>query len=782
MQIPDWDRLDERVRHVLGWAVASEPAGRIGSRGLLIGILRADLPDNEPDQLLRHFAVTRAALYRCLQDVRPTPAIRPDAPEPSTLSDYPRLTPNAQRVIEKADDLSSGRVIDVRHLFGGILEMPQSTAYEGLKKVVEGEAVFDRVAKTYPEYVGTPGESYAVFLRRRCAFTGRGAGAAADRSTEDQLGFEHYVAAFAELIQSRSTAPPLTIGIYGAWGTGKSFLLGAIVERIKNSQKGRSTRTRVAWKKRRRGDHPHDLPPMVQIVEFNAWEYSASKVIWPGLVRRIMTELDRARPFYVRGWRRLRRNLLRQLRVERASIIGGTAVLAGAAVIASQQKKFDTQVLLAGIATLGVGGLVKLAFDTLADPLGQWFGALFEDRRYGSPIGYMAEIREDLDRLQKRLHGDRVLVIIDDLDRCEPDKAVEVLQAVNLLLGFDTFIVCLGIDARVVTQAINLHYRDLLAGAGTSGYEYLDKIVQIPFLIPKPTPKDIETFLDRQLPRVEKSIERKRSRRDRVVRAVLRRVGRAPTPPRAAPSVGAPPPGEPDGQDARDAEQTEVDRAPTGRFTDRELQAFTKLTPFLRPNPRHLKRLVNVYGLVRSLDAAQSPPILAGRPAGTVRWLTIAAQWPYAASRMLRRFVELDDELGERTEGPDVVVAGRDPLLHLYDEVKSRLTKQQRRRYDGDEDDTDLVKLLESGQGEISWTDLKALRAYTVNFNPAVEEDFDDQQPSARSDGTSGANREASPVLAVAKPVPPPPSKRGVWRAGDQKGTQPWTRRTSWTD
>ena len=91
---------------------------------------------------------------------------------------------------------------------------------------------------------------------------------------------------------------------------------------------------------------------------------------------------------------------------------------------------------------------------------------LFEDRGYGALIGYMEEIKHDLEDLQKNLKGDRILVVIDDLDRCEPDKAVEVLQAINLLLTFESFIVCLGIDARVITRAIERHYEDLLAESG----------------------------------------------------------------------------------------------------------------------------------------------------------------------------------------------------------------------------------------------------------------------------------------------------------------------------
>src|SRR5262249_59712508 len=122
-----------------------------------------------------------------------------------------------------------------------------------------------------------------------------------------------------------------------------------------------------------------------------------------------------------------------------------------------------------------------------------------EETDYGKQIGHMAEIRNDLELLESILREEngRMVVVIDDLDRCEPEKAVEMLQAINLLLNFESFIVVMGIDARIVTRAIEKHYRDLLGPAGASGYEYLDKIVKIPFRIPESEPTTNKDLLPR---------------------------------------------------------------------------------------------------------------------------------------------------------------------------------------------------------------------------------------------------------------------------------------------
>ena len=81
----------------------------------------------------------------------------------------------------------------------------------------------------------------------------------------------------------------------------------------------------------------------------------------------------------------------------------------------------------------------------------------------------------------------RIVLYIDDLDRCQPEKVVEVLQAVHLLLSFRLFIVFVAVDVRWVSRALNETYPSLLgrsAGAGSaSAHDYLEKIFQVPYWV-----------------------------------------------------------------------------------------------------------------------------------------------------------------------------------------------------------------------------------------------------------------------------------------------------------
>jgi hypothetical protein len=476
------------------------------------------------------------------------------------------------------------------------------------------------------------------------------------------------VTAFARLIEAPNTKPPLTIGIFGAWGSGKSFLLRGIESTLQARQVARA---RTAATDGTGTTSATDVVPVVHCVTFNAWEYNATERVWPGLVRKVMDalELELGRGTLARM--HLSANVSRVLsRHRRKIIVYGIAI--GLAIMATfLGARVSPQFLIGAFATLGVTGLIQIIREVAKDPVGKWLTALLDEPDYGRQIGYMQEIRDDLSLLDQKLSGrGRVLILIDDLDRCEPDKAVEVLQAINLLLNFGSFIVCVGVDARVTTRAIEKHYKDVLGPDGTMGYEYLDKIIQIPFSIPAPTKEDIERFLEAQL---------------------------APAEPIPVAEAAALP----------------ADDAASVAFTPDEESAFRELAPFVRRNPRHIKRLINVYRLVRSLAISRNEDRLISAPRATLAWLLLCAQWPYTAQAMLELCQQLgvDDDSSDRNGQAYA-------MSTLFEQVKLKLSPEAQRRFDGDP--AMLERLIALVDYSITWGDLKLLGRYTINFNPAV--------------------------------------------------------------
>ena len=89
---------------------------------------------------------------------------------------------------------------------------------------------------------------------------------------------------------------------------------------------------------------------------------------------------------------------------------------------------------------------------------------------------------------------ERIILYIDDLDRCPADKVIEVLQAVHLLLAFKLFVVVVGVDHRWLRRSLKRHYGTLLDEPN----DYLEKIFQIPFAV-KPMAPNIYQQLVNEL-------------------------------------------------------------------------------------------------------------------------------------------------------------------------------------------------------------------------------------------------------------------------------------------
>lgn len=203
----------------------------------------------------------------------------------------------------------------------------------------------------------------------------------------------------------------------------------------------------------------------------------------------------------------------------------------------------------------------------------------------------------------------RIILYIDDLDRCPPETVVQVLQAVHLLLSFPLFTVVVAVDARWVSRALREQFPklltetgvfsgngDLRAGAGASSHDYLEKIFQIPYWVrpidPEGATKYVNSLLERDVRRV----------------AIITGVGEvAPeTSARNATEPGATP--ESQATSTEPAPATEHPRYPSDEkreaasleLTRWEADVLEQFAPLVSATPRRLIRFVNVYRLIKT--------------------------------------------------------------------------------------------------------------------------------------------------------------------------------------
>lgn len=90
----------------------------------------------------------------------------------------------------------------------------------------------------------------------------------------------------------------------------------------------------------------------------------------------------------------------------------------------------------------------------------------------------------------------RLVFFIDDLDRCLPEEALKVLEALKLYLNLEGCVYFLGVDREALEHCIKHRYQDLQL----SGVDYLDKMVQLPFYLPLIDPEQMGGFVDELLP------------------------------------------------------------------------------------------------------------------------------------------------------------------------------------------------------------------------------------------------------------------------------------------
>lgn len=137
--------------------------------------------------------------------------------------------------------------------------------------------------------------------------------------------------------------------------------------------------------------------------------------------------------------------------------------------------------------------------------LGRLLDEIGDAGRYDNYRGLVGTIHHDLRRLSDVLAAatadepqlQRIVLYIDDLDRCSPKRVLEVLQAVNLLLTVDLFMIVVAVDPRWLVKSLKEFHGETLSTT-MRPLDYLDKIFHIPFAL-RPMSHDLAADYMRHL-------------------------------------------------------------------------------------------------------------------------------------------------------------------------------------------------------------------------------------------------------------------------------------------
>ena len=314
---------------------------------------------------------------------------------------------------------------------------------------------------------------------------------AADR---DLLEFKPYTDTLLDIIRDPKTEGPLVIGLFGSWGSGKTSLMRFVEQDLVKPAQASTPKFRAVW--------------------FDAWKYEKEEALWRALLLRVVDELrsrdaagqdTTAKPLRD-DLERLEQRLYRDVEWEEK---GGLKIdwpqAAKSAVKGAIQLslgfipgvKMLEEALKAASGELGKG-----------EQLGDLVGAFRRDvvEHHQAQLRSIEQFQAEFGQLVEThvfKKSQRLVVFVDDLDRCLPEKAIEVLEAIKLFLDVRGCVFLLGLDPDVVTRGIKVKYRDFALEGGADrekripidGAAYLEKIIQLPFRLPKIEPGAMKPFI-----------------------------------------------------------------------------------------------------------------------------------------------------------------------------------------------------------------------------------------------------------------------------------------------
>jgi hypothetical protein len=297
-----YESLTSSSQDALAWASAAavsrgfEGAARapIEPPDLFVGVLLAHPgEDGEARRLLLHFGLTARdvmpATYPVLSQERLATVARR-----IVRGTEPPIEPESAQIIERAVSLRDSRNVHVRYLLAALLDTTNQVA-QGFTRSVALIGVDPRgVMRSILAWLERPdvrdlqmyeaGRSLGDMLMEEHPLRPVNVPTySADRAevADDLVGIRGEIDAFAYLLASRALVPPLAVGLFGDWGSGKSFFMSAVEQRVAS----------IAEQVDAANQHESPFWHNVRQIRFNAWEYIQG-TLWASLIDHIFTKLE----------------------------------------------------------------------------------------------------------------------------------------------------------------------------------------------------------------------------------------------------------------------------------------------------------------------------------------------------------------------------------------------------------------------------------------------------------------------------------------------------------
>ncbi len=278
----------------------------------------------------------------------------------------------------------------------------------------------------------------------------------ADNETKvDLLNNEAIAKTIINLLTERPDRP-VTIGVHGDWGAGKS----SILEMIDAALDGRDD---------------------VLCLKFNGWRFQGFEDAKIAFIEGIVTGLIEKRSLATKAGDAVK-DILKRIDWLKVARHGGGLAMTAMTGIPMPDQINAVIGMIKGIAA----DPTKLATKENYDKAIERAEGLLKDGESKNVPKEIAEFRRAFDELLDKSGVKQLIVLIDDLDRCLPETAIETLEAVRLFLFTDRTAFIVAADEAMIEYAVRKHFPELPDTTGPRDYarNYLEKLIQVPFRIP----------------------------------------------------------------------------------------------------------------------------------------------------------------------------------------------------------------------------------------------------------------------------------------------------------
>lgn len=307
-----------------------------------------------------------------------------------------------------------------------------------------------------------------------------------NETSEDLLGFKVHANLLIDVVKDDSVLP-ISIGVFGDWGSGKSSILQIIKDKFEETDKS-----------------DNFIENETLCIYFNGWTFEGYDDAKAALLNAILKELE--------DNKKLAEDVKEVVKEKAKKLWKSIDWMRGAGMVLRN-------VALPAVSAYFTGGLnlIPFAYQKLSewgadspeklieklqsDDGKEFFKSLIKENEKvdeKDKTNAVAEFRKDFIELLEVTKFKRLVVIIDDLDRCTPERIIENLEAVKLFLNVQKTAFIIGADPRIVKHAIEHKYKSNSQIEEDNSRiidDYLEKLIQLPYSLPKLSEPEVETYI-----------------------------------------------------------------------------------------------------------------------------------------------------------------------------------------------------------------------------------------------------------------------------------------------